>query len=222
MPEWLILVAGDPWDLQLLDTDFSTGNPRVFADGHPDRVVESSEVQAIDDQLQAEDQARQVVAMINGAMLTSRGNEFEPVEFAGLMRINDQGGRDYYDHGTVVARVRIRDEGAAQTPSSASAWVGKRSDSKVGDVLRILGRGELDWYDMYKVFELIESDAGMAQVEAWEPDIRRFIGTANNAGALGDAARHADTGKKPHSNPMTPAEALSLIRNLAGSWLPTK
>ena len=220
MPDWMILITGDTWDLEALESDFATGDPKVFTDRN-DRFVESSEIQGITDEAEAGERARQLVTMFNGAMLAQHGNEFQPVQFGGLVTFNAQGGRDYYDRGTVVANFRIRGN-AGNRPSSAPTWVGRRSDPAVATVLRILGRGELDWYDLYKVYETTKHDAGDAQVRQWAPRAELFRHTANNAGALGDEARHPELGWQAPKNPMTIEDARALVQSLAGHWLPTK
>jgi len=220
MSGWMILVTGDAWDLEALEADFAAGDPRTFVD-RDDRFIESSEVQRITDEAAAEKRARELVTMINGAMLAQHGNEFEPIQFGGLVRFNAQGGRDYHDRPTVEVKMRVRGN-AGHRPSSAPVWVGKRTDPAVATVLRILGRGELDWYDMYKIYETIKRDAGDAQVKQWAPRAELFRHTANNAGALGDEARHPELGWKAPKNPMTLEDARALIQLLAAQWLPTK
>jgi hypothetical protein len=220
MPSWMVLITGSAWDLEALEADFASGDPRVFRDGD-DRFVESSDVQAVADEAGANKCARGLVAMINGAMIAEHGNEFEPVAFGGLVTFNAHGGRDYYDRATAKAKMRVRGS-AGQRPSSADAWVGKRSDPSVATVLRILGRHELDWYDLYKIYETIKRDAGDAQVKRWTPRADLFRRTANNAAALGDDARHPELGWAPPPTPMEIDEARTLVQNLAADWLPTK
>ena len=70
-------------------------------------------------------------------------------------------------------------------------------DPDVADVLRVLGQpGPLDWYDIYKAWEIVErAMGGSNQVEArgWATmaDINRLTASANHPGISGDEARHA-------------------------------
>jgi len=228
----MVMVGGDPWDLEALEKEFDAGDdPRLIVD-RDDRFLQSAEVQGIDDEADAEAKARELIAMINGAMRIQHGSSFEPVRFAGLVTFKSSGGRDYYDRGVVNLRIRVRGDDEHRDargnlvpppPSPVPAWVGHRSDPAVAAVLRILGRSELDWYDLYKVYESVQHDAG-ARVKQWAgaAEIERFTHTANNAGALGDAARHADQGWQEPAKPMTHTEATVLVQSLARQWLETK
>ena len=72
-------------------------------------------------------------------------------------------------------------------------------DADVADALRVLGQpGELDWYDVYKAWEIVEhAVGGMPKVAArgWatKADIERLTASANHPGISGDDARHART-----------------------------
>jgi hypothetical protein len=230
MPDWMIMITGDPSDLEALGKTFDVGDPRVFTD-RDDHFLESSDVRAIRAEADAKTRALELVSMLNGAMRVQHGNRFEPVKFGGLVTFNPQGGPNYYDSGTVVMRLRVSSAGelidaagnpVPPPPSPVPKWIGKRSDATVAAVLRILGRDQLDWYDAYKVYESIRHDVGDAQVKLWEPEVDRFRRTANNAGALGDDARHPELGWQPPIRPMTLAEAISLVYGLTREWLAQK
>ena len=82
----------------------------------------------------------------------------------------------------------------------------------------------VNWYDFYKVLEHVEADVGGEKgitSAGWASasQLGRFTGTANSGTILGDAARHAVTGKPPLKNPMTLPEADSFIRGITRQWI---
>jgi hypothetical protein len=100
-------------------------------------------------------------------------------------------------------------------------------DAAVADVLRVLGQsGSLDWYDIYKVWEIVEhAVGGERQVvgRGWwvtKADIQRLKASANHPGISGDEARHARMPGTPGPNrTMTMSEADALVRRLAAEWI---
>jgi hypothetical protein len=98
-------------------------------------------------------------------------------------------------------------------------------DEGVAMALRILGRPEpLDWYDLYKVWEIVEHAAGIKQVVArgWatKADIVRFKTSANHPGISGDKARHALQPGTPGPNRvMSMAEGDTFVHQLTANWI---
>ena len=99
-------------------------------------------------------------------------------------------------------------------------------DPDAADVLRVLGQpGPLDWYDIYKAWEIVEhAIGGSNQVEArgWatKADINRLTASANHPGISGDEARHARMKGSPSSSRvMTIGEADALVRRLVANWI---
>ncbi len=99
-------------------------------------------------------------------------------------------------------------------------------DADVADVLRVLGQpGSLDWYDIYKAWEIVEhAVGGWRQVVArgWvtKADIDRLTASANHPGISGDEARHARMSGTPGPNrTMTMGEADALLRRLVANWI---
>jgi len=93
-------------------------------------------------------------------------------------------------------------------------------DENVATVLRLLGDHPKDWVNLYRIFEVVEDDAGGIRKIAkkgWatKKAIKRFKHTANFV------ARHG-TKINPPKNPMTPSEAESLIKTIINSWVQSK
>ena len=95
----------------------------------------------------------------------------------------------------------------------------------VAEVLDLVGRSDLSWIDLYKVYEIIRHEAGGdASIESngWA-NIREqgaFRASANREDVSGSAARHARaSGQQRPKLTMTLPEAQAFIRRLTTNWL---
>jgi hypothetical protein len=99
-------------------------------------------------------------------------------------------------------------------------------NATVQGVLQLLARlaQEPDWYDLYKVYELIYYDAGRSLVNTWGGlrRVRRFTESANRPEVSGDLARHAVLPGEPSGATMTLSEAVQLIHELVEAWIDCK
>jgi hypothetical protein len=99
-------------------------------------------------------------------------------------------------------------------------------EAGVADVLRVLGQPDpLDWYDIYKAWEIVEHAVGgasqvVARGWATRADIDRLTASANHPGISGDAARHARMRGTPGPDrAMSMSDADALVRRLAANWI---
>jgi len=93
----------------------------------------------------------------------------------------------------------------------------------VKNVFRLFREFEHDWINLYKVYEIVNQDAGRTKIEQWtNKKIGLFTHTANSQRAIGDDARHAVDKHDPPKEPMSLPEADALIRNLLKQWLQWK
>jgi hypothetical protein len=78
-------------------------------------------------------------------------------------------------------------------------------DETVKNVFRQFRDFEHNWINLYKVYEIVEKNAGKKKIEQWTKNkIRQFKHTANSQSAIGDDARHG----VDHHDP--PKELMSL------------
>lgn len=110
-------------------------------------------------------------------------------------------------------------------PLAIPVEVGLR-DSRAARALEFFAR-EPNWYDLYKVLDVIEEDVGGEKALAnkgWvsRSELKRFTATANNLATLGPDARHAIDAWKPPASPMTLDDAVSTIGRILSAWLATK
>ena len=99
------------------------------------------------------------------------------------------------------------------------------TDEKVAKTLRMLGSRELNWDNLYKVLEIIQSDVGSRiTVEGWASDSKldQFTRTANSSRAIGDDARHGHVRYEPPPIPMMLPEARTIITSIVVRWLDSK
>jgi len=95
----------------------------------------------------------------------------------------------------------------------------------VAKVMRLRDTGDLDWRDLYPLYEVIEADVGGAMHQlgwATRKELELFERTANNPAAAGDKARHGVEKHKPPRKPMSLAHARELVDRIMRAWLEWK
>ena len=97
-------------------------------------------------------------------------------------------------------------------------------DEIVKNVFRQITEFDHNWINLYKVYEIVEKNAGKKKIEQWitKDKIRQFKHTANSQSAIGDDARHGVDHNDPPKEPMSLYEADALIMTLLQKWLQWK
>jgi hypothetical protein len=96
-------------------------------------------------------------------------------------------------------------------------------DEIVKNVFRQITDFEHNWINLYKVYEIVNKDAGRTKIEQWtNNNIGLFKRTANSQRAIGDDARHGVDKEPPPKEPMSLYEADALIMTLLQKWLQWK
>ena len=98
-------------------------------------------------------------------------------------------------------------------------------DETVKNVFRQITEFDRNWINLYKVYEIVNKDAGKKKIQQWTKDkIGDFKRTANSERAIGDDARHGVDQHKhaPPKEPMSLYEADALIMTLLQKWLQWK
>jgi hypothetical protein len=97
-------------------------------------------------------------------------------------------------------------------------------DEIVKNVFRQITDFEHNWINLYKVYEIVNKDAGKKKIELWitKKKISQFTHTANSQSAIGDDARHGVDLNDPPKEPMSLSEADALIMTLLQKWLQWK
>jgi hypothetical protein len=126
--------------------------------------------------------------------------------------------------------VTVTNPDGTVVPGPPSPWPDRVrvavTDSAVARVLRIMARNDdLDWYDLYKIYEIIRRDVGGQRKlykRGWTTysKDRSFKASANRYDVSGDAARHAvDEHAEPAKKTMTIDEGRAYISKLVTRWL---
>lgn len=95
------------------------------------------------------------------------------------------------------------------------------SDPQAERALRIFGRDDVDYRDLYHVFEIAEAAIGnriYSDGTVTAAEVSRFKHTANSVHALGDQARHGHEATQPPSQPMSFPEAQALVGRVLRVW----
>ena len=97
------------------------------------------------------------------------------------------------------------------------------SDEHVNRALRIRARGLLDWDDLQRLIEIIQTGSGGSPGSIpgapSERELGRLSQTANSVFALDDRSRHPGRIYDPPIQPMALPEAQSIVDVLLASWL---
>jgi hypothetical protein len=226
--KWLALLDGHDFDLQDLPHHFDE-DPQVHdADGY---WLDSASFDGLADVAEVQETARAMVARMNGAMrLHDPG--YQPVRLAGRYR-NENGDHVVLQVGSALEREKatmVVVVGGASAPRPTGPRDYDRlgaADAAGADLLLIFSRGDLDWYDLFKVFEIVRAESGgeraiVAMGWATKNNISAFRVPANHPGVSGDAARHARQQPVIPKHTMTLGEGRLFITDLAQSWLKSR
>jgi hypothetical protein len=232
---WKAGIEGHIFDLETLSELFSVGDPLVAPDSPGSYYLGSATLQDANGAIDP-NAALALVKRVNG---TARAADpsFQPVRLTNKYTAPD-GSVTALISGTGTIRVKMKAEAIAvrsdgtPVPQPPRVPRGPRyvkladQDPNVADALRVLGQPEqLDWYDVYKVLEIVEDAVGGESEVAkrgWAASgaIKRLTASANHPGISGDEARHARMKNTPGAkSSMTLSEADGLVRRLVAHWI---
>ncbi len=236
MSEWLVRLKGDEFDLEALSARFQSTERSVRKEENGYHYLRSASFDSMTDNKAVRERALELIERMNGAAKFHLGEDFQPVEFDGIMQRADDGRRDqfiYLDPIETRSRVSLSTtiikEGVATEPPQPSddpdALVTlAEQDERVADALRFFARG--DWVNLYKAWEVVGDAAGGAHAiiaNGWadRTEQGRFTGTAQSKDELGDDARHASGKYKAPKHPMTLDEARAFVKSVIEAWAKT-
>lgn len=227
LPGWWARLAGERLDLdafvalhlQGIEVRHLDGRYYLRAEAFAD-VGESSDVERV---------SEEIVGVLNGAARVEHGNSRE-VRIDTATRVHEDGRIEVFVNlaATVTGRSRLtvtlttgRESQATQSVAAGVAANALQGADRVRAVT-IFGRDELDWRDLFYVFEVAEAALGSALYDdgtVSRAEIRRFTHTAQSPTALGEEARHGHERSEPPANPMPFVEARSLVGRVLKVWL---
>jgi hypothetical protein len=233
---WKIRIAGNQHDIEELKRSFS-GVSISVTKGNDGDYLEHEQFAACktaDEVLQI---SSKVLAILNGATRLALGGNSVITE-SGVLQEREDGTSQFYMH--VSETINVRDSFSITVMDSdgnvveeihpadeVPVWVSLGlKDEAVEKVFRLFGL-QHDWVGLYRIYEVIEHDAGGIDAIAnndWarKSSLKLFKHTANSPGAIGDDARHGKEASAPPPKPMLLSEGRALIETLVHYWLRAK
>lgn len=232
---WVVQLVGEESDLAALAQSFTGPDITISRDGQNYALV-SEQFDENADARAVREQAEAFVAVLNGASRLAL-EAIESIRVGTVYRRREDGLRDAFVFAE-PAVIRFRGftptvtlthvDGSVEKfrpadPVKLWADVAAKNDA-VRSVLLLIGAGALDWVNLYRILELVQSDAGgvnaiVANGWATSSSLKLFKHTANSPGALGLDARHGAEATLPPKHPMTISEARAMMNSIVQAWL---
>lgn len=233
---WKVRIIGNHRDIEELKKSFSDVGISVTI-GNDGYYLEYGQFAACKTAAEVLQISSKVLAILNGATRLALGGNSVITE-SGVLQEHADGTSQF--HMYVSDKINVRDSSSHKVMDSdgnvieeigpadeVPVWVsmGLKDDS-VEKVFRLFGL-QHDWVGLYRIYEVIEHDAGGIDAIAnndWatKSSLKLFKHTANSPGAIGDDARHGKEASSPPQKPMLLSEARALIETLLHYWLRSK
>ena len=205
--EWLVQIKGDLYDLKVLSKFFNSPELCIMQE-RKTFLMKSTNLNSLKKANDVRKNACKIISLINGAGLPIRVRPL--LEVGKIYRVLENGKREACTtssssmsdgmllDGNVYVEV-VKSTGSVQKVQLGNLiqkWVKiAQHDQNVDRVLSFLGTDNLDWKNLYCIFEVIESDVGgISKITSngWAPkkSIKLFTQTAQSYDAIGIEARH--------------------------------
>jgi hypothetical protein len=231
--KWLLRLNGGESELQELCRLGNAPDWRVTED-QGNYYLKSPDFDSLEDPREVRERGSELLRIIAGAAKITVDPHFEPIEVAGIARVEE--GRpptQFILPEPVIIELRVPSptvvtSGSAPLPLLApviDVVAMAKEDERVATALHFWGIRHHDWHSLSKVYENIESDVGSRiWKEGWASrgEVRRFTRTAQSREAAGDEARHSLKKYTPPPNPMSVREAQTLVGRILKKWLAFK
>jgi hypothetical protein len=235
--KWEFDVLGDQSDLRLLQKAFCSDEFNL-SEENGKFVLRSRAFEDLHDVNVVRELAAEFAASLSGASRVLLGAK-QSLHIGGAALVREDGTRNYFlvvQSGTIQIRtmpvsLRVtRQDGTVEEHHPADPvrdWFDVAvKNPAVTKALRLRDNGGLDWVELYRLYEVIESDTPQSEIvrNGWatKPDIRQFKHTANSPAVLGDLARHGKELNLPPTHPMDLSCARSLVGQILERWISSK
>lgn len=236
MSKWIAAIGGNEADLAELEKSL-VGPALRISKQFGAYVLESEEFSSETDPESVRRKAGEILDIVSGASRLAFGL-LSPLSLGWVATVGDDGSK--YVFVGIKETVSVRDtvsvviarqdgtvekhEPAGEVPKMTS--VAKR-DSSVAETLRLLAKGDNNWVNLYRIYEVVAKDVGGDEAVvktgwATRASLRQFKHTANSPGAIGHEARHGVDPGQPPVSPMSLPEAKSFVRGIMQKWLRSK
>jgi len=162
-------------------------------------------------------------------------NSLEGIELGEVYKVDENGHQDVYMTFSANISVASANSPTIKIESSdgtveihnpydgiSNLYQKSKGNTAKEKALRLISSSaNLNWSDLYRIFEVVENDVGTSQVTSWLSNalVERFTHSANSVTAAGDQARHGKEKTKPPKNPMPIDEARSMIFTILRKWI---
>jgi hypothetical protein len=230
-PGWWARLEGEKLDLEGLVNALAEGSQVEIREFDGRYYLRTIDFEDIDESGDVEARAIEIVHILNGAARVQYGDSRE-VRVDAAARVQPDGQIQHFIHlsaslnvrARVSAKLTVSGESVPVEPeptTAEQALAAAIRDPQAERALRIFGRDEIDYRDLYHVFEIAEAAIG-SRIYSTETvtsaEVRRFKHTANSVHALGDQARHGHEPTQPPSQPMSFDEARALVGRVLLVW----
>jgi hypothetical protein len=230
-PGWWARLEGQEFDLEALAGALGDRSPVQIRQFDGRYYLRMAEFDQLNESGDVETRAGEVLRLVNGAARVEYGDTRE-VRVDAAARVHPNGQIQHFVHlsGAVHARARVsatltvngESVPAAREPTIAERAVETAlNDPQAERALRIFGRDDMDYRDLYHVFEIAEAATGngiYSDGTVTTAEVRRFKHTANSVHALGDQARHGHEATRAPSQPTSFVEAQALVGRVLRVW----
>jgi hypothetical protein len=235
---WQVQLVGDPADLRML-ADALCDPPVTVSEENGEFLLRCAHFDGLTDAHDVGARAGEIVTALSGLSRLELGSD-RRIRVGSVMMVSPDGRRHTYllpEPGELRLRglpigIEIRRaDGAVEThrpgdPVRELIPMATK-DPTAAKALRLRDVDRLGWVELYRLYEVIEADAGgppniIQRGWARGGELRRFTHTANSVSAAGDEARHGRERTQPPGDPMTLSEAKELVDRILKGWLRTK
>ena len=236
MENWSVRVEGDEAALEKVSRSFSNDRFKLVKEpsGY---MLYSSAFGDIQDPNEVREKAVEIIKSVRGAIRHTLGAD-PKLKVNLVMRTNSDGTKNGFI--SFNSKVAVSSSATADVQNAdgtvehrdfekeafAKAMAALQEHPAVSEVMNFWGK-ERNWFNLYKIFELIRKDAGGEQKLIkngliTKSEMSRFTNSANNRKASGDDARHGVSHHQPPANPMTLDDGKGFIDRLIREWLELK
>lgn len=236
--EWFVQLTGERFDLEELSKALNSPELCVTQEGK-DFILKSTEFKFLKDADDVRNKAREILSLINGAARLTLGMQ-KSLAVTRVVNVRDDGTRQITGFVSISETINPRDKVSISTITTNGivqeihqvgpipSWITTaQHDTNIAKALRLFGNENQDWVNLYRIYEVIESDVGgvsniVDKGWATKKALKRFKHTANSPTTIGDDSRHGKDTTQPPKNPMELSEAKSIIKTLIHNWLNLK
>jgi hypothetical protein len=201
--------------------------PRLAARKASGYYLLSSEFESLTDAGEIRHRAIEMLPLLNALVKLKISAFALPLAIDGVYRL-DAKGQFIWELGSVTVKISTHanmDQNATgQALNFTQIWQLAQKHAAVDEALRHLVN-ETNWFNLYKVYEIIKHDVGKKTLATWtQGENDDFTYSANNGHASRYAARHASLkyGPSKKRKTMSLAEAAAFITHVFLQWLQTK